>query len=254
MSSNVARHAIIYSTPKGHAFELREERPWNQGQPVATLSRVLVAKVTWEGSLVLPDPLALAGLPDPPEKASWKLLGFVRRSAWRLLMLADQVERVGAKSAANIIRRQARWLPISDNEQPPIVADEGVPAFRAAARSMRSYMVWAVKFARLEHVLAFWAAGKIVRGELLLHRFKSVAERISAHDEMVGKILEEVTCELEPGDADWIERKRAFMKSYTFDERRNIWKDMIDALPRETQTLVHDFVRDLDAYAFQARL
>jgi hypothetical protein len=29
---------------------------------------------------------------------------------------------------------------------------------------------------------------------------------------------------------------------------------MIDALPREAQVLVHDLVRGLDTYAFQARL
>lgn len=253
MSSNVTRYAILYSTPEGHAFELREERLWNEGV-FATLSRVLVAKVTWEGSLVLSEPLALAGLPDPPEKASWTLLGFVRSSAWRLLVLADQVERVGGKSAANILRRQAVWLPFSIGEQPAVIADEDALSFRTAARSMRSYMIWAVKFARLEHVLAFWAAGKIVRGELLLRRLKGLAAQVGTHDKMLGQVLTNLVYQMALGDSAWITYKIAWVRKSTFGKKRSAWRNMIDALPREAQVLVHDLVRGLDTYAFQARL
>lgn len=237
MSSDVTRYPVLYSTPKGHAFELREERPWSVETPVVTLSRVLIAKVTWEGSLVLPDPLALAGLPNPPEKASWKPLGFARWSAWRLLMLAARVDDAGAKSAGNLIRREAAWLPFSYERQGPVLCGAYATGFRAAARSMRSYMIWSVRFARLQHVCGFWAARRIISGELALLRMREVALAIQKHDVLRGDVLVKLVEQLALGEADVAEVQKS-----------------VAELPPESEAHASAFLKDLNAYAFQAWL
>lgn len=174
MSVNVMRFAILHHTPNGaHVFELLEQAGWAVWPSWTPETRSLELLEVGTG---LMGPWAL---PEHAARYGWTIVGRVRHSAWRLLLLAERARALGHPEVAGVLCRAALDLPretwASSKAYPAILGNDDVRAVRAMAMGFRRLMIDSARKGSFAETLFFCAAGRIVRAELILVRMSTMA-------------------------------------------------------------------------------
>ncbi|RTL06347.1 hypothetical protein EKK58_05190 [Candidatus Dependentiae bacterium] len=190
MSVNVMRFAILHHAPNGaHVFELMEQAGWAIYPSWVHDTKSIEL---FEVGTGLMGPWAL---PEHVARYGWRLIGMVRHSTWRLLLLAERARALGYPDVAAILCREALAMPVVRTLQgdgalgepwdpsktyPAILGNDDAQTVRAIAMGFRRSMLESARMRNFAETLFFCAAGRIVRAELILVRMSTMAGDLHA--------------------------------------------------------------------------